>query len=173
MKVIAIDGPAGAGKSSVSARLAERLGYMRLDTGALYRAIGLAALRAGVEPCEGEALTELLGPLTVDQIDGAVLLNGSLEGDSLRTPEVSRAASDFASLPSVRAKLLELQGRGIAQALEDVQREIEERDHQDMSREIAPLKRATDARLVDATALTLEEVVEACLVLAHQVFGER
>lgn len=218
MKVIAIDGPAGAGKSTVSAQLATQLGFMRLDTGALYRAIGLAALRAGVEAREGEALTALLEPLTVDQVDGVVFLNGSPEGDSLRSPEVSRAASDFASLPSVRAKLLELQreigqrrscivdgrdigtvvfpdaplkiyltasslaraerrllelqARGIEQALEEVQREIEARDHQDMSREIAPLKRAEDARLVDATALSLEEVVGVCFELARQVFGE-
>ena len=218
IKVIAIDGPAGAGKSSVSALLAERLDFMRLDTGALYRAIGLAALRASTPAQEGEPLSELLATLTVDQVDGAVYLNGQLEGGSLRTPEVSRAASDFASLPSVRAKLLELQreigarrpcivdgrdigtvvfpdaplkiyltasslaraerrllelqSRGIEQPLEEVQREIEARDQQDMSREIAPLKRAEDATLVDATDLNLEGVVEVCLQLARRCFGE-
>jgi len=216
-QVIAIDGPAGAGKSSVSAQLAVRLGFMRLDTGALYRAIGLAALRASISPAESEELSALLEGLEVDQREGQVWLNGALEGASLRTPEVSKAASDFAALPSVRARLLELQreigarrpcivdGRdigtvvfpdaplkiyltassraraerrllelqaaGIEQALEEVQREIEARDEQDMSREIAPLKRAEDARLVDATALSLEEVVEACTALAREVFG--
>jgi cytidylate kinase len=68
-------------------------------------------------------------------------------------------------------RLLELQAAGIEQALEEVQREIEARDEQDMSREIAPLKRAEDARTVDATALSLEEVVEACTALAREVFG--
>lgn len=218
MKVIAIDGPAGAGKSSVSSLLAQQLGFMRLDTGALYRAIALAALRAKIEACEGKPLSQLLELLTVDQVDGVVFLNGQPEGDQLRTPEVSRAASDFASLPSVRVKLLELQRdigkrrpcivdgrdigtvvfpdaplkiyltassraraerrllelqeRGIEQTIEVVQQEIEARDHQDMNRQIAPLKQAVDAQLVDATERSLEEVVSVCLRLAHQVFDE-
>ncbi|MBM4293097.1 MAG: (d)CMP kinase [Deltaproteobacteria bacterium] len=216
-RVIAIDGPAGAGKSSVSAALAARLGFTRLDTGALYRAIGLAALRAGVRAEEGEALRALLADLRVE-LDGAeVLLDGVAEGDALRRPEVSAAASDFARLPSVRAKLLDLQraigaaqacvvdgrdigtvvfpdaplkiyltasararaerrllelaAKGMAQPLDEVQREIEARDAQDASRPIAPLRRAEDAVLVDATALGLEEVVARCCGLARGVFG--
>ena len=215
-QVIAIDGPAGAGKSSVSAALAERLGFMRLDTGALYRAIALSALRAGLSAVEGAPLNALLSALEVDQRDGRVFLNGQEESESLRTPEVSLAASDFAALPSVRQRLLELQreiaarrpclvdgrdigtvvfpnaplklyltassraraerrlleleAQGASQSLEEVQRDIEARDHQDASREIAPLKRADDAILVDATSLTLHEVVARCEALAREVF---
>ena len=210
--VIAIDGPAGAGKSSVSQQLADRLGFTRLDTGALYRAIGLSALRAQVEPEEGPALHSLLSTLNIDQREGLVFINDVKEEASLRRPEVSLAASAFAALQSVREKLLdlqreigsrrdcivdgrdigtvvfpdaplkiyltasararaerrllELQSQGLSQPLEEVQSEIERRDAQDRGREIAPLKRADDAVLVDATSLTLEEVVEACYQLS-------
>lgn len=213
--IIAIDGPAGAGKSSVSRLLAQRLGFIRVDTGALYRAIALCALRAEIDAQEGAALKSLLEGLDVDQKNGEVFLNGVLERESLRQPEVSRAASDFATLPSVREKLLdlqrhigrscdsivdgrdigtvvfpdaplkiyltasaqarakrrlrELQDKGIERPFEEVLSEIEERDRQDMSREIAPLKQADDAHLVDATDLNLEEVVEACYQLAHRL----
>ena len=210
--VIAIDGPAGAGKSSVSQRLADRLGFTRLDTGALYRAIGLSALRAKVEPEEGPELKSLLSTLNIDQREGLVFINDVKEGLSLRRPEVSLAASAFAALPSVREKLLdlqreiasrrdcivdgrdigtvvfpdaplkiyltasararaerrllELQAQGLSQPLEEVQSEIERRDTQDSEREIAPLKCADDAVVVDATSMTLEEVVEACYQLS-------
>lgn len=217
LKVIAVDGPAGAGKSSVSKALASSLGFIRLDTGALYRAIGLSAIRACVSPNEGEALRDHLSSIEVRLEAGEILLNGQVEVESLRTPEVSRAASDFAKLPSVRAKLLELQrsigasgpcvvdGRDIGTVVfpdaplkiyltasaearaerrlaelstqgvdvdfETTKAEIIARDEQDMSREIAPLKRANDAKLVDATEMSLEEVVEACRELAKAVFA--
>lgn len=218
LRVIAIDGPAGAGKSSVSERLAARLGFIRLDTGALYRAIALAATRAGVEAREGGALDQLLAQLEISFAQDDLLLNGQVERESLRHPEVSTQASNFAKLPSVRAKLfslqrsigqsaacvvdgrdigtvvfpdaplkiyltasvderahrrwVELQDRGVHADLDQLREEINARDLQDSQREIAPLKRAEDAVLVDATELRLEEVVEACLALARDRFKE-
>lgn len=107
--IVAIDGPAGAGKSSVSLRLAQQLGFTRVDTGALYRAVALAAVEAGV-PGEGPALDALLAQLDLDVApDGAVSLNGVLVGDRIRTPEISAASSRFAAFPAVRAALLGLQ----------------------------------------------------------------
>ena len=108
-RVIAIDGPAGAGKSSVSKGLAIALGFTRLDTGALYRAIALAAVRAKVMAQEGKDLAQLLRSLNVHFENEILFLDGQPEEASLRTPEVSKAASDFAKLPSVRKKLLHLQ----------------------------------------------------------------
>ena len=216
LKVIAIDGPAGAGKSSVSKGLAKAIGFTRLDTGALYRSIGLAALRAKVQAVEGEVLDALLSSVEVKLEATEIILNGQRESESLRTPEVSRAASDFAKLPSVRSKLLSLQrsigesapsivdgrdigtvvfpdaplkiyltasadaraerrlaelsSQGVEADFETTKAEIIARDEQDMSREIAPLKCAEDAKIVDATEMNLEEVIYACQMLANAVF---
>ena len=109
MKVIAIDGPAGAGKSSVSKALAKKLGWIRLDTGALYRAIALASYRQNLPAQESPQLIDFLHTLKIDQQDGDIYLNGVLESDCLRTPLMSKLASDFATLPCVRNRLLELQ----------------------------------------------------------------
>jgi CMP/dCMP kinase len=217
LKVIAIDGPAGAGKSSVSQGLATSLGFIRLDTGALYRAIGLAALRAKVQATEGEHLTLLLKGIEVRLEHEQLFLNGQHEEESLRTPEVSKAASDFAKLPSVREKLLQLQRkigmsspcivdgrdigtivfpdaplkiyltasadvrahrrlvelneRGVQADFEHTKNEIIARDLQDQNREIAPLKCAEDARVIDATELTLKQVVAQCFALAQATFN--
>ncbi len=107
--VIAIDGPAGAGKSTISKLFAEKIGFIRLDTGALYRAIALAATRAGLSAQESDALDLLLSQTEIDQQDGDIFINGILENENIRTPEISKAASDFATLASVRHRLLELQ----------------------------------------------------------------
>ncbi len=107
--VIAIDGPAGAGKSTISKLFAEKIGFIRLDTGALYRAIALAATRAGLNAQESDALDLLLSQTEIDQQDGDIFINGILENENIRTPEISKAASDFATLASVRHRLLELQ----------------------------------------------------------------
>ena len=217
LRVIAIDGPAGAGKSSVSKGLAKALGFIRLDTGALYRGIGLAALRAGVVAAESQALNQLLAHLSLELQGTTIILNGQAEVESLRSPEVSRAASDFAKLPSVRSKLLDLQRRigksapcivdgrdigtvvfpqaplkiyltasadaraerrlaelkdsGVEADFKQTRDEIILRDQQDQNREIAPLKCADDARVVDATKLNLEQVIAVCTELALQVPG--
>jgi len=111
--LITIDGPAGAGKSTVSRRLAEDLGYRYVDTGALYRAVALAALEAGVSPEEDERLGALIESLSVQFVivnsDTRLLLNGRDITGRIRTPEVSMMASAVSARPVVRAWLLSIQ----------------------------------------------------------------
>lgn len=111
---IALDGPAGAGKSSIAKRAAKALGYIYVDTGAFYRTIGLAAARAGVEPQPSAEVDSLLSRITVslefnEQGEQVVLLDGEDVSDLIRTPEASMMASKISAVPSVRAYLLELQ----------------------------------------------------------------
>lgn len=115
---IALDGPAGAGKSTIARRAAEALDFIYVDTGALYRAIGLAVSRAGVTPENQAAVEALLGEISVDLAfneSGAqiVLLNGEDVSSLIRTPEASMTASAVSAIPCVRAFLLDLQ-RGMA-----------------------------------------------------------
>ncbi|HEX2088293.1 MAG TPA: (d)CMP kinase [Solirubrobacteraceae bacterium] len=193
--VIAIDGPAGAGKSTVARAVADALGFTYLDTGAMYRAVALARLR-------GEERTE------IDFADGRVTLNGEDVSGEIRTPEVSEEASRVAAEREVRAAMVERQrelmadgdwvaeGRDIGtvvapdaevkvfltadpreraqrRALElgvEVERVLEEqraRDERDSTREASPLVRAQGAREVDTTGLTIEEVVERVVGLAR------
>lgn len=107
--IVAIDGPAGAGKSSVSRRLAERLGFAFLDTGAMYRAVALAALRSGLTAGDEEAIAALADDLSLDFHNNRVLLDGEDVTDAIRTPEVSAAVYLAADNPRVRARLVELQ----------------------------------------------------------------
>jgi CMP/dCMP kinase len=205
MRVVTIDGPAGAGKSTVARLLAGRLGWRLLDTGAMYRAVALAALRAGVDLESDQALGELAGRLAIRLPPGRVLLDDEDVTDLIRSVEVTRAARHPAQSPRVRRQLVQGQrafaaendvvaegrdqgtivfpdalrkffltaspaeragrrhaeflARGEAIALEDVLRDIRERDAQDEARAIAPLKPAADARIVDTTGLTLDQVV--------------
>lgn len=111
---IALDGPAGAGKSSIAKRAAKALGYIYVDTGALYRTIGLAAMRAGVEPQPSDEVDSLLSRITVslefnEQGEQVVLLDGEDVSSLIRTPEASMMASKISAVPSVRAYLLDLQ----------------------------------------------------------------
>lgn len=111
---IAIDGPAGAGKSTISKFAAKKLGFIYIDTGALYRTVGLAASRAGVEPVEGKEVDELLSKITVeltfnDKGEQVVLLDKEDVSGLIRTPEASMMASKISAIPSVRAYLLDLQ----------------------------------------------------------------
>lgn len=116
--VVAIDGPAGAGKSTVARNLATALGYVLVDTGAIYRAVALAATRAGVPLGDGAAVTALAEALLarsglVFQRDASlgmrVLLEGDDVSDAIRSPEVGLGASEVSVHPGVRAALLELQ----------------------------------------------------------------
>jgi cytidylate kinase len=116
--IVAIDGPAGSGKSTTARRVAERLGWLYLDTGAMYRAAGLAFLREGA-PFTDEAAARLMPATTVDLAsaggDPALGLRVALDGEdvtaALRTPEASRAASEAAALGPVRERLVEAQRR--------------------------------------------------------------
>ena len=113
MTAIAIDGPAGAGKSSIARRIAGRLGYIYVDTGALYRAIGLHVLRGGADPAKEESVRPFLDGLRVSLkfVGGEqrVFLNGEDVSQEIRTAPVSRAASQVSAIPAVRAFLLSLQ----------------------------------------------------------------
>lgn len=213
MVSVAIDGPAGAGKSTLARRLAEFLGYIYVDTGALYRAIGLKMLKTGVS-CEDIDKVNLLLENTVVDIkyEGSkqvVFLDNVNVNDEIRTPQVSMMASACSALPEVRTFLLDMQksiakrasvvmdGRDIgtvvlpdaevkifltasAEAraerrykeliekgqkvlLEDVLKDIKERDYNDSHRKIAPLKQAEGAVLVDTTELDLEQSFKALL----------
>jgi len=106
--IVAIDGPAGAGKTSVSVRVAERLGFIRLDTGALYRAVALAATNAGLTT-ESEGLETFVKQLDIEFRSHDVSLDGELLGARIRTQEMGTAASKFSAVPAVRAGLLGLQ----------------------------------------------------------------
>ena len=107
--VIAIDGPAAAGKSTVARALADRLGLTYLDSGAMYRCVALAALRAGVDPDDGAALRRVARDLEIDLAGGRVWLDGEDVTEEIRAPEVSSAASRVAVHPEVRAAMIERQ----------------------------------------------------------------
>lgn len=110
---IAIDGPAGAGKSTVAKAVAKKFGYIYVDTGALYRSIGVNALKHGVKTTDKEKVVALLPQTNVElkYIDGAqrVFLNGEDVSEEIRFPEASMAASNVSAIPEVREFLLELQ----------------------------------------------------------------
>ena len=205
--IITIDGPAGAGKSSAARTLAQRLGFEFLDTGAMYRAVALAALRAGVNLRDEPALAMLVASLQLEMPPGArVLLNGEDVTPLIRTREVTAATGAVADSPAVRRRLaqmqraiaqgrnmvcegrdqgtivfpdavckffliadpseraqrrqLEMEARGERVELEQLLREQEVRDQRDAARDLAPMKPAADAVILDSTQLSPEQVVE-------------
>jgi cytidylate kinase len=204
--IITIDGPAGAGKSSAARALALRLGFEFLDTGAMYRAVALAALRAGVHLRDEAALAPLTASLRLEVSPGRVVLNGEDVSTAIRTPEVTAATGPVADSPAVRRHLAALQrsaaagrdvvceGRdqgtivfadavckfflvadaterarrrlkqmtasGQSVELEGVLRAQEERDRRDAARDIAPMKPAPDAIVLDSTGMTVADVVD-------------
>jgi cytidylate kinase len=105
MRVIAIDGPAGSGKSTVARRLAERLELDYLDTGAMYRAVTFAALRRGIDPSDADDVAKLVLDLEINVVDQSVEVDGVDASIEIRGPEVTRAVSEVAANPAVRAEL--------------------------------------------------------------------
>ncbi|HEX4803659.1 MAG TPA: (d)CMP kinase [Myxococcaceae bacterium] len=209
--IVAIDGPAGAGKSTASKVLAQRLGFTLVDTGAIYRSAALVALEHGIEGGENGRLRELLERMRLEfqplADENRVFLDGRDVSERIRTPEVSMAASRISADPSVRQALLPLQRRlalqaergsvlegrdvgtvvfpdadvkffldaapeirarrrreellkkGIARSPEEVLAEQARRDRDDSTRQVAPLRAATDALVVDSSKLSISEVV--------------
>lgn len=212
---VAIDGPAGAGKSTIAKRVAKEMGYVYVDTGAMYRALAIYFLNKGLKPEETERIAEACkeAVVTIGYENGMqqVYLNGENVTGMLREEAVGNMASVSSAIKEVRAQLLELQrelartkdvvmdGRdigtnilpnadvkvyltasvetrakrrylelqekGVECNLEEIAHDIEERDHRDMNREIAPLKQADDAIYVDSSDMTIDEVTEAIKAL--------
>ena len=198
MVSVAIDGPAGAGKSTLARRLAADFGYIYVDTGAMFRTIGLYALRAGKDPKDNEAVNALLPNITLEFafIEGEqhIYLNGEDVSTAIRTEEVGMAASAVGANPAVRAFLLEMQrdmartqnilmdGRatrrwkeyqqkGIDTPYEDVLADVKQRDYQDTHRAAAPLKQADDAVLLDTSELNFEQSFEAMKKMITEKVG--
>lgn len=215
---IAIDGPAGAGKSTIAKRVAKELSYIYVDTGAMFRAMALYCIQNQIPAGEEEAVSKACEKISVSLSyaggEQQVLLNGENVNGLIRTEKVGNTASAISAYGAVREKLLDLQrslaaqqdvimdGRdigtcvlpnaqvkiyltasvetrgqrrfqellekGVSCNLEEICADIKDRDYRDMNREIAPLKQAEDAVVVDSSSMTIEEVVNAMLELIKQ-----
>lgn len=113
MTKIAIDGPAGAGKSTISKKVASLLGFVYIDTGAMYRAVGLKAVRCGIDTNDEEGVSSILPSLDIDirheGVEQHIYLDGEDVSDKIRTPEISMAASNVSRIPSVRLAMVDMQ----------------------------------------------------------------
>lgn len=215
---IAIDGPGGAGKSTVAKAVAAKLGIIYVDTGALYRTIGYYVKGQGIDPHDAVAVSACLPQIKIEvkYENGVqcVYLNGENPGDAIRTPEMSMYASAVSAIGSVRSFLLETQkdiarknsvimdgrdigtvilpdadvkifmtasaecratrrykelvAKGVEVKYEDVLAEMNERDKNDSTREIAPATAAPDAILLDNSDMTFEENVQAIVDIVNK-----
>ena len=212
--IITIDGPSGAGKTTVSRILADRLGYRYIDTGALYRGVAMAAISSNLNPDDDNGLEKLCNTLKInfvlDEKGSRLMLNDSDITDQIRTPEITMFASAVSARPVVRGFLLNLQrdlgkekrvvfeGRDMGtvvfpdadvkffldaspkiraerrydelksvnpQSLEAVERDMNRRDKNDSTRDLAPLKPAEDAIRIDSTDLSIETVVDRMVTI--------
>ena len=165
---IAVDGPAGAGKSTIAKLVAKELGFVYVDTGAMYRAMALYFLRKGVDPKAAEEIERSCPEVdvTIRYQDGVqqVLLNGE---DVL--PDAPAKIYLTASV-EVRAarRYKELLEKGMKADLKEIEKDIEDRDYRDMHREHSPLKQAEDAVLLDTSSMTLAQVVEEILKIVRE-----
>ena len=214
--VIAIDGPAGAGKSTIAKAVSKKLNSIYVDTGAMYRSIALFMIRNNVSKEDTASIAAKCkdADVTINYEGGVqnVILNGENVNGFIRTEEVGNMASVVSAVPEVRAHLLQLQrnlaastdvvmdGRDIGTTvlpdanlkvyltasskvrakrrydeltakgescdIDVIEKDIIDRDHRDMTREISPLKQADDAVLVDSSDMTIEEVENKIIELA-------
>jgi cytidylate kinase len=219
---IAIDGPGGAGKSTIAKRLAKELGFYYVDTGAIYRTVAYFLDLLGISPKDVDGVERYIDELTVEieyDEDGLqhMIMNGMDVSEDIRTPEISLKASDVSAHAVVRDMLLdmqrdvakkhnvimdgrdigtvvlpraqvkifltasaevrarrryeELQAKGKKDSYEQVLKELEKRDYQDTHREIAPLKRAKDAIVVDTSQLDIDGVVATIRQIVQEKCG--
>lgn len=219
---VAIDGPAGSGKSTVADMLAKRLSFVHMDTGAMYRAIGYKALSCKTDLNSEAAVCAMMKDTDIDvRFDSKLVQRVYIDGvditDKIRTNDVSDAASKVASLACVRERLVnlqrdiackysvvlegrdtckyvlpeaevkvyltastreramrrlnELQAKGLdnGKSLDEMMNEIEERDYRDMHRALSPLSVADDARIIDSTDMTIEEVCDMIIKMVEEV----
>lgn len=221
MVSVAVDGPAGAGKSTAARAVARELSYIYVDTGALYRAIGLFAHENGVDTKDESALEPRLNEIKLELVyiggEQCVLMNGRDVSEDIRRPEMGMAASNVSAMPSVRAFLLDLQrdmarkqnvimdGRDIGTVVlpnanvkifltasaesratrrykehlakgqnvgyNEVLEDMKQRDYQDTHREIAPLRQAADAVLLDTTEFSPKETLEKIIEIIKEREG--
>lgn len=210
---IAIDGPAGAGKSTIAKRVSKELAFVYVDTGAMYRAMAYFFIKNGISADETEKIEAACqnADITIEYINGEqqVLLNGENVTPYIRTEEVGNMASASSVNPKVREKLValqqkmgaeksvvmdgrdigtkvlpnaavkiyltassrtraerrfkELNEKGVACDIEQIEKDIIERDHRDMTRAVSPLKQADDAVCVDSSNMTIDGVVDRIL----------
>ncbi len=214
---IAIDGPAGAGKSTVAKMVADRLSYVYIDTGAMYRAITFKALEQNIDITSGSKLEEMIQHTKIElckvECEQKVLLDGRDVTEAIRLAKVTNNVSEVARHLEVRFELVERQrelsreqpvvmdGRdigthvlpnaqvkifmvasveerakrrheenvtkGIPSNLDQIKKEIEQRDLLDSNREVSPLRKAEDAIELDTTAMSISEVVTAIMEIVH------
>ncbi len=215
---IAIDGPAGAGKSTIAKLVAGKLGFIYIDTGAMYRAMGLFFDRNGEWPTLSEDVRSLAGKadISIAYKDGTqrIYLNGEDVSETIRSESAGMSASRVSALPEVREQLVELQrnlarrekvvmdGRDIGTVvlpdaalkifltadvtvrakrrllqlqekgetadLASVEEDLKQRDHNDSTRAVSPLKQAEDACLLDTSNLSIEETAETIIKMAEE-----
>lgn len=214
---VAIDGPAGAGKSTIARAVAKKLNYVYVDTGAMYRAMALYMIRENVNLDDDAAIAAKCESADIkiayENGEQVVYLNGENVNAFLRTEEVGNAASKTSKVPRLREKLVELQqkmaeetnvlmdGRDIGTVvlpkaqtkiyltasstvrakrrydelvakgeiadIDEIKKDIEERDYNDMHRDVSPLKQAEDAVLVDTSDMSIDEVIEKVISLCR------
>jgi len=221
--IIAIDGPAGSGKSTTARLVAQRLGYIYIDTGAMYRALTLKVIESGIDPGDEERIAKLAEETKIELLYGKngdlkVFLDGNDVSERIRSPQVTSLVSLVSAHPKVREVMVkkqrelgknggvvmdgrdigtvvfpeadlkifmkadikerakrrqkEMENQGFHVEIDEVIKEIEERDRFDSTREVAPLKKADDAIEIDTTNLTIEEQVEMVLKKAYELINQ-
>lgn len=215
---VAIDGPAGAGKSTIAKKIAKKMNYIYVDTGAMYRAMALFLIRNNVNPQDSAMISKLCEEADISIVyengEQVVILNGENVNGLIRSEEVGNMASKSSPNPDVRKKMValqkklakstdvimdgrdigtcvlpnadvkvyltasstvrakrrydELNAKGVTCDLNEIEQDIIQRDHQDMTRELSPLKQADDAVLVDSSDMTIDEVVDAIITLIKE-----
>ena len=209
---IAIDGPSGAGKSTIAKIVAKKMGIDYIDTGAMYRAIGYKMLQNHIGIDDHDTLQDMLKNTDIDFSDGNIILDGAIINDRIRTPEISKMASNASAMQEVREKLvalqkkmgqvksvvmdgrdigtnvltdaeckifltasseerarrrwLELSQKGETVDIKQVEADIIQRDHNDSTRKLNPLRKAEDAIELDTTGMSIDEVAQKILEVA-------